>query len=591
MSKTIAIIGGGIGGLATAHHLSRAGATNITVYEASDAVGGKARSQYPAAQGGKVYPGEHGFRFFPHFYRHLLETLRQIPTPEGTVWNRLVGPKVGAIVYNKSILEVARPVKIEPSLQFVRTTIEILERREISIREATIFAGRLLQFASSCEERRKLEYDNVAWWNFTGAADGLYSRDFENVVIRASQNLSAMRAATSSTATIGAITLQLLFTNVEGEHHDALLNSPTDEAWLAPWRAHLEAQGVVFRTGARLEAFDFDPLSGRIRSLRFAGSAAPVNADYYVAAIPLEQFVRVLNDDMKAFDNLLGGLPALAKEALGDMTGLQFFLKRPLPIAKGHLHYPGTPFALTSISQGQFWKPAPASRPTAPGELQDVMSAIISNWDTRGTEGKCASQYTNADDLAREVWRQLDDALPAGTLNDDDILATHLDTSVRLNPFENDAKLLIHPLGQYSRRPHAETGIENLFLAADFVRTFTDLATMEGADEAARRAARAILDRMGVGSGNWPEIHRLEEGKLFASAKDLDKLLFKAGLPHVMQPAADLTKALPIPTLSILEPEHVKLKGLQAFKKKLPSLDPENLTREMVEQWERFLRH
>ena len=31
-------------------------------------------------------------------------------------------------------------------------------------------------------------------------------------------------------------------------------------------------------------------------------------------------------------------------------------------------------------------------------------------------------------------------------------------------------------------------------LAADYVRTYTDLATMEGANEAARRAVNAILE-------------------------------------------------------------------------------------------------
>ena len=40
----------------------------------------------------------------------------------------------------------------------------------------------------------------------------------------------------------------------------------------------------------------------------------------------------------------------------------------------------------------------------------------------------------------------------------------------------------------------AVTRIGNLFLAADFVRTHTDLATMEGANEAARRAVNGILD-------------------------------------------------------------------------------------------------
>ena len=41
------------------------------------------------------------------------------------------------------------------------------------------------------------------------------------------------------------------------------------------------------------------------------------------------------------------------------------------------------------------------------------------------------------------------------------------------------------------------TRIPNLFLASDYVRTHTDLATMEGANEAARRAVNGILDATG----------------------------------------------------------------------------------------------
>jgi uncharacterized protein with NAD-binding domain and iron-sulfur cluster len=46
-------------------------------------------------------------------------------------------------------------------------------------------------------------------------------------------------------------------------------------------------------------------------------------------------------------------------------------------------------------------------------------------------------------------------------------------------------------VGIAARRDH---GIPNLFLASDYVRTHTDLATMEGANEAARRAVNGLLD-------------------------------------------------------------------------------------------------
>ena len=52
---------------------------------------------------------------------------------------------------------------------------------------------------------------------------------------------------------------------------------------------------------------------------------------------------------------------------------------------------------------------------------------------------------------------------------------------------------MINQCDTWAIRPNAYTAIPNLFLAADYVKTHTDLATMEGANEAARRAVNSIL--------------------------------------------------------------------------------------------------
>ena len=40
--------------------------------------------------GEEIYPGEHGFRLFPRFYRHVIDTLQQIPYENGTVYDNLM---------------------------------------------------------------------------------------------------------------------------------------------------------------------------------------------------------------------------------------------------------------------------------------------------------------------------------------------------------------------------------------------------------------------------------------------------------------------------------------------------------------------
>jgi uncharacterized protein with NAD-binding domain and iron-sulfur cluster len=66
--RDVAVLGGGMAGLAVAHELAERG-FDVTVYEPK-ALGGKARSiPVPGTSGGgrRDLPGEHGFRFFPGF--------------------------------------------------------------------------------------------------------------------------------------------------------------------------------------------------------------------------------------------------------------------------------------------------------------------------------------------------------------------------------------------------------------------------------------------------------------------------------------------------------------------------------------------
>ena len=93
MSYQVAVLGGGVGGLSAAHELIERG-FDVTVYERKDVFGGKARSLAVAGsgtEGRKDLPGEHGFRFFPAFYKHLPDTMMRIPDPSNvSVFNNLV---------------------------------------------------------------------------------------------------------------------------------------------------------------------------------------------------------------------------------------------------------------------------------------------------------------------------------------------------------------------------------------------------------------------------------------------------------------------------------------------------------------------
>src|SRR6266568_3130666 len=75
----VAELGGGDAGLTAADELSQRH-FEVHVFERRDQLGGKARS-FPSTPIGNPggLPAEHGFRFFPGFYRHLPDTMANIP--------------------------------------------------------------------------------------------------------------------------------------------------------------------------------------------------------------------------------------------------------------------------------------------------------------------------------------------------------------------------------------------------------------------------------------------------------------------------------------------------------------------------------
>jgi hypothetical protein len=108
--------------------------------------------------------------------------------------------------------------------------------------------------------------------------------------------------------------------------------------------------------------------------------------------------------------------------------------------------------------------------------------------------------------------------------------------------------LLINTEDSWKDRPDAVTRIPNLFLAADYVRTHTDLATMEGANEAARRAVNGILNAAHSSEQRchlWP----LHEPALFAPARLIDYVRYKLRLPPLGLGQAELQSLLAPPAI------------------------------------------
>jgi len=544
--KKVVILGGGIGGLSAAHELVERGFA-VEVYEALSIPGGKARSipvpgtSVPAPHGGYTtpLPGEHGFRFFPRFYKHVVDTMSRIPYGEGKVVsdNLVDTTRVEMARYDGTGIEV--PTRSPRSLSDVRCALEDLytlfaPEIGISREDMAFFGSRIWQIITSCQERRMDEYEKLDWWDFIDAdhRSEAYQKFLGYGITR---SLVAAKARLASTKTIGDVFVQLIFDMVmPGPSSDRLLNGPTNLVWIYPWLDYLTRRGVQYHTEARVQAIRCE--GGRIvgATIEKDGRTFEAHGDYYVAALPVERMAPLVTPAMLALDPSLVSLNALAENGVDWMIGIQLYLTHDVPITHGHTIFIDAPWALTSVSQRQFWPEIDFAQ-YADGCIRGILSVDISEWDQPGICGKTAKQCTEQE-IKAEVWEQLKRSLNVGgkTLLQDDMLHSfYMPPDVYRSASgmaQNEEPLLVNLIDTWRLRPEAVTSIPNLFLASDYVRTYTDLATMEGANEAARRAVNGILDASGSSAVRCA-IWNLQEPQLFAPWRELDRARYRKGLP------------------------------------------------------------
>jgi uncharacterized protein with NAD-binding domain and iron-sulfur cluster len=522
MATSVLILGGGIGGLSAAHELAERGFA-VTVLEHRDVPGGKARSLLvpnSAVPPNQPLPGEHGFRFFPGFYRHVIDTMTRIPaTGGGTVADHLV------VASREMLARTGKPPIVllphQPqSLHELRVTLRALFTADTGLTDADIafFAQRLWKLMTACPDRALHEFENESWMSFMDAANRSPAFN-EYFVAGLTRCLVAAKADKANVRAGGVVLTQLIYGMFDDSTPlDRLLDGPTSPVWITPWRDHLAGLGVRFEFNQTVTAIDCD---GRcITGVDSTASDRTVQrwqADHYVCALPVEYSAPLITPALLRADPGLASIGRIAADVY-DMVGIQYYLPDvDVPLVHGHLSLIDSPWALTGISQRQFWRGVDFAH-LGDGRVGGVLSIDISDWDTPGLcfpgpGGKnLIARKCTAEQVAIDVWAQLRRSLmPAnGPCPLPEALPRwFIDPGVTFAPTmtANDSQLFVNQVGTWQNRPEATTAVPNLVLASDYVRTYTNLATMEAANEAARRAVNAIIQRAGVSAepcGVWP---------------------------------------------------------------------------------------
>lgn len=545
--KSVAVFGAGIAGLTAAHELVDRG-YSVTVYERK-ALGGKARSIPVPNSGTTPLPAEHGFRFFPGFYRNVTDTMRRIPFPGNSngTWENLtratsylhsgMGRSDLTVPLPFPLPTVPNPITPKAFIESVTTVFETLYR--LPVWEALYAAQKLAVYVTSSNDRKLGQWENMTWEDYIGAnrRSKEYNRYLADGIIR---NLAASKSRDVSAHSIGLVgeasvwSILLLGNDHDWKGFDRVLNGPTSSQWLDPWVEHLRDQGVAFRVGQALAGFT--PNGKHIEHatvVNASGMPSQVVADWYVSAVPCEKLAAVLTSEMLEADPQLANIAQLRTEW---MNGLMFYLKERVDVTKGHVNYVDSGWAITSISEEQFWKRSLTTY--GDGTVKECLSAIISDWSTPGNFNGKSARDCVPEEIAKEAWAQIKAHLnDTDTVVDDDMVHSwFLDPAIidsGTPDVRNDEPLFIQDPGSWNRRPTAVTGIDNLFLAGEWIKTDQNVTTMEGANEGGRYAANGVLQASGY-NGEMVKIVELFQAPWWAPFKAADRARYRAGLPHIL---------------------------------------------------------
>ncbi len=558
--RRVMVLGGGVGGLTVAQELAERG-FQVTVVEPK-AWGGKARS-IPVLDTGKGgrgdLPGEHGFRFFPGFYLNTPDTFSRIPAlgGSGSVMDHLVDASQQLLCMpDRGQLWYLPKGDANGLMQGIRSLVTLLgTAAKIPPNETEYFVRKLLVFITSSDARRLGQWEKMSWTEYTNADK--FSTTYQKVLGSGlTKTLVAAKGDSASARTVALMGEHYVYALLgEGTPYirqesgygaaDRLFDLPTNEAWIDPWMAHLRTLGVTFVSGYRAQQLRIR--NGAIDSVVLeatgsdgfpnGGGTTTVESDWYVCAMPAEQMTRLVTAEVAAADPRLRGIGNLRTDW---MNGIQYFLNRPPNVViPGHVAHLDSPWAITAIDQGAFWR-KDISAGYGDGTVRDVYSVDVSDWFTPGiVYGRPAADCTPAE-IAHEVWEQMKRGLNVDQpiLTDDMLDRYFLDPAIHWpngphRRADNSEQLLINTPGSWADRPEAVTGIPNLFLAADYVRNDIDLATMEGANEAGRAAANGILAAAGSSKSPAP-IKTLWKPKELKLARDLDAVNYRLGLPNAL---------------------------------------------------------
>lgn len=528
MTKKVAIIGGGIGGLTVAHELAERGDFDITIYEKATECGGKAKS-VTTKEG---YPAEHSIRTIAITYYHFRDTLKRIPLENNkTVLDHVAHPEAGSRKFlmfkdhDCCILPAYFPFSPSGYKEYFKFFSAMA--KIVPYHEMLDFNFKLVKSASMCPARAMATLEKLDWNEYIDSKNK--SRNFCYYLHRLPEFYVAAKG-TSNARSMSMLVERSLFLPIFhpiGSHYSSLdfFVKPTSQALINPWVDYLKKLGVKFSLSSTATEIGVGQKTIDHIVIKKNDRQEKIVADIYVFAVPVEvmrEFVEQ-NKDLKLAAPSLTHLDKLSTE---ESSGLQLYFEESLAdkFPRGWIAFLDSPWSIIGFYQ--------ENESYQQGTIKSTLTLTWSNFDEPGALGKPARKCT-AEEIKNDILAQIYMTKGLEFLRDVKIAAWYVDHEIEFSAntgvmVKHHAPLFIQLANSFQDQPEAYTEINNLFLAAEYVRTTYDLATMEAANEAGRRATNAILKSTNHPSAPCYLRKRIRTG--FGAFQFIDSIIYKIQL-------------------------------------------------------------
>jgi outer membrane protein OmpA-like peptidoglycan-associated protein len=393
-----------------------------------------------------VLPGEHGFRFFPSYYRHLTDTMSRTPTYDregrqdgGRVLDKL-RPTPASVMLKSGQAPTPPPGTDMSALQLLRMAITAFGADAYDPRDFLQLGLRITRYLATCPDRRRA-LEALSWWAYlmgycpkTGCYLYRYSDAFSIDATASGRVLAAFDWRYGDARTNGSTWIQLMepLPDAAGQRFDGTLDAPTSEAWFDHWRRYLDERGVRFISASleRLERERHDghdtvvpwirrpgqnhvePLPPRTRRPRYvvvatdAPTAERVSAPLPQVGVPKGLVGYTTEYDGKRRDPYRE--PGLGKnDRFQTLSGVQYFFDQSFAIAT-HAYSLDAPWSLTSLSMQRAWSKLPISDKDG---FAGLLSVDIGDFRVPAGPNQITAWDSSKERLGEEVWLQLSNDL------------------------------------------------------------------------------------------------------------------------------------------------------------------------------------